>query len=399
MATFAVVGFSAHTRGFFAGREATEQALRSLAHERGAGVVLPLSALLLFSTCGYDQASLVAGVRSIAGDVPVAGCSAEGVITQHGAREGAYAVAVLALFSDRWRCHALCERQMSLRGAEAGTSLAQRVRQVTRDERAVVLVFMDGLSRRGPEAIGALEAAAGPNYQIVGGGAADMFRFRRTYQYFADEVLSDGLVALVIQGCRAAEIAVGCGCVPLGLPRLVTRSDGHVVAEIDHQPAWTLMREYVDAADDAREVSTLAHLAVMVHGDAGKVAAVRSPYRVERREGAVHFISGLDEGRVIQMTRRNPETLRGSVQRVAASMRERQGGRLPQVVLQIEDVFRGRLLLGDRTDEILVSPLAEGFGQGSAWIGFFSFCGLASVGGSLQVHNDALVLCALYDFD
>src|SRR4051812_24589936 len=92
MATQAGVGKSKNKKGFEAGREAALQAVANMGEGKP-------DLILVYGTTGYDQAALLQGVADVTGDVPMSGCSAEGVITQEGSDESSHAVSVMAIRS------------------------------------------------------------------------------------------------------------------------------------------------------------------------------------------------------------------------------------------------------------------------------------------------------------
>ena len=98
MGTVAFVGKSSDPSGQQAGAEAAQAALAGLP---GGHADL----MLVFATASYDQENLIQGVRSVAGETPLAGCSGEGVITRRDSAEVEFAVGVMALQSDRLRFH------------------------------------------------------------------------------------------------------------------------------------------------------------------------------------------------------------------------------------------------------------------------------------------------------
>ena len=86
----ATTGKSNNLDGTKAGAEACRQALAQLDHKADL--------IIVFSTVGYNQQEMLAGVRSISKEIPLVGCSDSGEITGEG--PVSKHVAVMALSSD-----------------------------------------------------------------------------------------------------------------------------------------------------------------------------------------------------------------------------------------------------------------------------------------------------------
>ncbi|WP_419191181.1 FIST signal transduction protein [Saltatorellus ferox] len=78
---------------------------------------------------------------------------------------------------------------------------------------------------------------------VLGGLSADHREFQRTREFFGNEVLSDSLPILLIQGKIASSWGVGSGWFPIGGEMTITSSEGSVVKEIDGRPALAVYRD------------------------------------------------------------------------------------------------------------------------------------------------------------
>ena len=79
-----------------------------------------------------------------------------------------------------------------------------------------------------------------------GGGAGNNFNnwASPTYQYCDDEVITDGVSYALLSGTAQAGWAISHGCIPIGGERIVTRSQGNIIYEIDGKPAMEVFEEY-----------------------------------------------------------------------------------------------------------------------------------------------------------
>ncbi len=164
MPTTASVGQSTSHSARHAGREAAGSALDGLRGEA--------SFLLLFATTGYDQGELLAGVAERAGDTPLSGCSAEGVIAQQLSDEGAHAVVVMAVASSSAKFTPWLATGLAKAPRECGIEIAKRIRAESEAnglQARCLLLFPDGVSGNSSDLLSGLQEALPYPILIVGG--------------------------------------------------------------------------------------------------------------------------------------------------------------------------------------------------------------------------------------
>ena len=395
MGTFAAVGKSNVRRAGPAGHEAAEKALGRLPAGK-ADVVL------VFATAGYDQAALLQGVREVTKDTPLVGCSGEGVITQEGSDEGAHAVAVMAIASDKATFQTFRVEGYSKDPGACGVAIADRVREAGERRAKVLLLFPDGLTGNCTDMLRALKQRLPFPVVVAGGTAGDMMKLQATYQYCDGVVGQDSVAAVLLGGDIEAEVVVSHGCEPLGLERTVTRSDGTRVFEIDDQPAWTVFKEYLDGDPQDLAAADVVHLCIgeQVPGlarDGHGYQVIRTPLGLDKETGSLFFPGGLAQGVTIQMTRRDPEQIRRSAIESAETLAARRPGRKVALMFQFDCAGRGRVIFGEHATKNAVAPIQEVIGRDVPWLGFHTFGEIAQLGAAPYFHNYSVVLCALYE--
>src|SRR6185436_11322107 len=109
-----------------------------------------------------------------------------------------------------------------------------------------VFVLSDGLIVNGSALVRGLASALPSDVVITGGLAGDGERFGSTW-VIADGAPSAG--ALVGVGLAGDSLRIGTGSFGgwdiFGPERLITRSDGNVLSELDDRPALALYKEYL----------------------------------------------------------------------------------------------------------------------------------------------------------
>jgi small ligand-binding sensory domain FIST len=390
-------GFGRSTRRHpaAAGREAAKQAIDEL----GRAPAL----MIVFATTGYDQQALLDGVTEVSGAAPLVGCSGEGIISRFGAEEGSHTVCVLAIEAPGVKFTTLSVPGAGRDPAAAGQYLAARANEIA--DARLLLVMPDGMRFDTGPLLEMLNADLRPGILCAGGSAGAMFGVideqMRTFQYHDGQVLTESVSAVVVAGEVEPELTVSHGCAPIGLERVITRSQGPWVQQIDGRPAFECFQEYFDGEIVDLSSLQLVHICVgipIAPADAGYGKHVlRAAMGLDKETGAMFFAGGgLETGTRVSMMRRDPVRIR---ERTAASGRElagRRPGQQPMLVLQFDCAGRGRILFGPDATRSTVEPLRAAFAPEVPWLGLHTHGEIAPLGPRTMHHTYAVAVCALY---
>src|SRR5215203_1416499 len=238
---------SRHHNPNVAGREAAKQALQN------ADILKP-DLVFMFASIGYDQHSVLRAVRETTGGAPLTGCSAEGTINGDDADESNFSVVVTAISSDELRWTNGYAAGLETDPRAVGKRVAQDLLPNLSAETIGLFVFPDRLydlvvatNALGNFFAGLEEKLPSERFlPLWGGGANATFNMAASpYQYCDDEVISDGVSYALLSGKAQAGWAISHGCIPIGGERIVTRSKGNIIYEIDGKPAMEVLKEYL----------------------------------------------------------------------------------------------------------------------------------------------------------
>jgi len=139
--------------------------------------------------------------------------------------------------------------RLEIRGAGAGTTI-EKAEQIAKSglaafKKPAFLIVSGGLTADGDDIIDGIENVCGKGTTIFGGLAADNLKVQRTYVFSNNEVTDLGLVSLILDEEKIAlnGVAVG-GWKPVGIDRVITKSEGNVVYTIDNEPALEFIKRY-----------------------------------------------------------------------------------------------------------------------------------------------------------
>lgn len=225
---------------------------------RAAGIAAATSALeggddlqllIVFASGEYDAATLLAGIRSVAGDVPLVGCTTAGEIASSGA--GDASVVVTALGGSGFSVRTAVGRNASRRLRDAGAAAAGGLCDVRARQHRLLLLLADGLAGDQGEIVRGAYAVAGGAVPLVGGCAGDGGRMVTTTQFHGDEVLTDAVVGAAIGSDAPFGVGVRHGWRRVGEAMMVSASEGNRVSQLDDLPALDAYLERLGAPPDA----------------------------------------------------------------------------------------------------------------------------------------------------
>src|ERR687893_1926387 len=319
MAIKAGVGMSYHHNPNLAGREAAEQALKE------AGVERP-DFVFMFASIGYDQRSLVRTVRESTGGAPLTGCSAEGTIDGEDADESNFSVVVAAISSEELRWHnGIASGLLEDDSRAVGQRVAQDLLPHLSSDTIGLFVFPDarldfGVARDNLDNFFAgLEGNLSDDrfLPLWGGGANNNYGYMEepTYQYCDDEVISGGVSYALLSGRARAGWAISHACIPIGGERIVTRSEGSVIQEIDGIPAVEVLKEYLpegaltDERDWMRYAISLALCFKAPSYMKDEEYVVRGVPAVKMDDGSITVQTQVPEGTSVWLSSRDKEKI------------------------------------------------------------------------------------------
>jgi hypothetical protein len=388
------VGMSHHHNPNVAGREAAEQALKI------AGVSKP-DFVFTFASVGYDQHSLLRAVRETTGGAPLTGCSAEGTIDREDSDESNFSVVVTAISSDELRWTNGIATGLRADSRAVGQQVAQDLQSDFSSTIMGLFVFPDALAVNFDHFVSGLEGYLSPDrfLPLWGGAAGDNFARRQTYQYYDDEVVSDGIAYALLSGEAQAAWAISHGCIPIGNERQVTRCQGNVIYEIDGKPILEVIKEYIpdpDLVDNwYRYALTLALCFKAPEYIENEEYIVQGIPRINEDDGSVTIQTQVSEGTSVWFSSRDKEKITTGLDRMAAQIKEQLGGAQPKLVFQFDCASRGKMMFRDQERTQLLGQFRQSVGPDAPWAGFYTYGEIGPVAGHNLRHIYTAVVLAL----
>ncbi len=391
------VGTSTHTQADDAVK------LSISAAQQMIGGRLPTFALL-FASSTYDQHIVLQTARAELGEtVPILGGSTAGEIGPSGPSVSPSVVCLLAAGDDITARHYSIESAHESPEVKARELAAQLVAEgVTPD---LVCMVADGLAVNPSALLRGIHAAM-KSVPVVGGSAGDDGRYKETYQYGHDAVMSKSATFLALSGNFRFAVGVRHGWNPISGPKTVTKAAGTVIHEIDGKPAIQLYEEFVgvDEAEALKE-KTLATLALSyplgVHDNESGEMLLRAPFYVDNA-GSITCGGEVLEGSQVQLMMGSKEAAieaaRDSAKKALADL-----GAKPAAAIIFNCHVRDTLFASRDEAKKEIDAIQEVIGQEVPLIGFYTYAEQAPINGvnyNMQSctntnHNETIVILLL----
>lgn len=393
------VGISEGKESYLVGIEACQEAINKL------GTSEP-DLIIVFSSIEYDPAEVMRGIRSIAPNALLVGSSTAGEITTRGPAVE-HSVAVMALKGKGVNFFGAVATDIGKDATAGGKQVAEEIKKQAGDALSLLIMMPDVLVANGADVVRGVLSGVGQHFPVVGGASGDDFQFKKTFQYFKDQIYSGSVVAVGMSGEYTFGVGVKHGWIPIGLPRKVTRSAGSTVHEIDNQPAIKIYEEYFGEAG-AKEIQndTLAKLAITypfgMKVEGNDEMLIRDPLTVAP-DGSITCAAEIPEGAEVRLMIGSQDEAIKVAREAAKFAVDQLKGKEPRAVIIFNCIARNKLF-GERSgDEI--KAIQEAVGVNTPLIGFYTYGEQAPLGGEVHnlercnpaFHNETVVILVLAD--
>ncbi len=373
-----------------------EQSIFSLTEGRrvlpGSDQLASADLVLYFGAKHYlSSANFYQGLQEVYPDALLVGCTTAGEILGNDVHDNSVVVTAVEFSSTTVRSATLLLDDAA-NSFDAGARLAQELQD---DNLACVLIVSDGLHVNGSELVRGVTSVVGHDLPVTGGLAGDDDRFEGTLVGCAGPAESHRIAAIGLYGesLRTGHGSVG-GWDAFGPRRVITRSEGNVLYELDGEPALELYKKYL--GDEAANLpgSALLFPLAIASPESGDIQIVRTVLSIDEDSSSMTFAGDVPEGFNAQLMRANSERLidgAGEAARIADKA-QLEGRKLAVLV----SCVGRKMVLGQRTAEE-VEAVADQLGSSAVQVGYYSYgeiCPHVQSGFS-ELHNQTMTITVL----
>lgn len=374
---------------------------KSFTAGRDAGLALSKSPadkpklLLVHLTINHRQERFLEGLRSVFGhDVPIIGCSGQGVMGRGAVYEEGYAASVLALGGELEVVTARID-EIAQETHAKGEQLARALRQQRHEPPRLTLLYYDPLP--GADVARLLQpldrVLQGP---VAGAAAAHFFStvMTTTFQYFGSEVSSEAAVGVSLYGDFDAVLAYSRGVAPVGLEMTVTSSSGNFLYEFDGRPALDVWQELTGSSGPGDAIANAALALGVPDDELDGGWAIRAPYVLSNAAGLM-LQTPVAAGTKVAFYHRTVEDVLDGTAAMAEELKRRLQGRPLHAVIGFECGGRTAPFLGVDATNQENCQLQRHLSTDAAYAGLVCWGEIFPAGGKTRIHNYAFPVVAL----
>jgi hypothetical protein len=353
--------------------------------------------VVVFFAITHDAGAIVAGIREVAPDVPLIGCSTHGEIAPGGPTDGTIVVTVIG--GPGISVSTSVAEAISGRQRDAGAQIAQCISKVDgtgRPHRAL-LILTDGRARDQEAILRGCYGVVGASIPLIGGAAGDGWQMAHTIVVHGNDVMTDAVVGATIASEAPLAVGVGHGWRRTGEPMIVTGAGNGRVYTLDDRPA---MDVYLDRLGAPAEAYTDRQ--AFMHFTMSRPLGVQRRSGVEARnlsteidiEGrSIGSGSAIDHGGLTWAMTGDEESILAATDNVCRSVLAGLGGR-DLVGLLAFSCAALRAVLGDDGIKRENERIAEWAGD-APFAGFYTYGEIARIRGIDGFHNQTLAVLAI----
>jgi len=332
--------------------------------------------------------SLIGDVRSAYPEAYVFGCSTAGEIYDTEVTDDGLVVTAVRLESTGIQ-HAEVLVSDTETSHEAGERLAQAL---PHDGLVHVFVLSDGLHVNGSELVAGLAQHLPQDVSITGGLSGDGDRFEQTFVVLNG---SPKAGAVGILGFYGTALTVGYaslgGWDAFGPERLITKSEGNVLFELDGKSALQLYRAYLgEHAAGLPATGLLFPLSLRVHETDTPV--VRTILAIDEETQSLTFAGDVPTGAYARLMKANFDRLIDGAVGAARASYQAVGSQSPELAILISCVGR-KMVLKQRIEEE-VEGVRDVLGDRTVLAGFYSYGEISpfTPSAKCELHNQTMTI-------
>ncbi len=297
----------------------------------------------------------------------IVGCSTAGEI--RGEEVHSHAIVCTAAWFEKSSVRVVAEKISSMEESlEIGERLAG---QLAEPGLVHVMVLSEGLNINGSELTKGINRNLMGNTPVTGGLAGDEADFRETV--IVNDCAGEKNIVLAI-GFYGENLNVGFGSKggwdSFGVDRLVTRSKGNILFELDGQPALELYKKYLGEHASGLPASALLFPLSLRLQDTDHYL-VRTVLSINEHDGSMVFAGDIPQGEYVRLMKANSDRLIDGALQAAEISGTSLGEEESDLAILISCVGR-RLVMKQRVEEEL-ETVREALGKNTTMTGFYSY--------------------------
>lgn len=258
-----------------------------------------------------------------------------------------------------------------------------------------IFIMCDGLKINGSELVRGINKI-NPNIPITGGTAADNIDFERTLVLADDIAKERSVVAVGFYGKKLhISNSAFSGWSEFGAQRVITKSCGNIVYEIDNEPALDLYKKYLEEEANNLPGSALKFPISIKEYDSD-TEVIRTVIGVDTQDNSISFAGDVPTGYIAKFMKADIEMLIEGAKKAALAIE--QFNKKPALALAVS--CSGRINVMNQLVDDELEVMEEVLGENVKLSGFYSYGELGPFKEKpnvCQFHNQTMTLTVIYE--
>ncbi|MFZ3563957.1 FIST signal transduction protein [Tenacibaculum finnmarkense] len=265
------------------------------------------------------------------------------------------------------------------------------IQQFTQEGLRYVFLVSEGSFINASQLTKGMNAATNNNLLITGALCADAARFEKTVSSYNENPTSGEIIAIGLYGeSLEVSFAINGGWTPFGPERIVTKSKGNILYELDNKPALNLYKKYL--GDKSKELPGAALLyPLKVKSTNNKQSIVRTILNINEADNSMILAGDILENSKVQLMMTNVDNIVNAAELAAINASELRTKK-PELAILVSCI--GRKLVLDQRVEEEVEEVVEVIGTQTTVCGLYSYGEIAPFNGenNCQLHNQTMTI-------
>ncbi len=325
------------------------------------------------------------------------GCTTAGEISNSGISEES--IVINAIQFEKVKIKA--ESNVILKMEDSENSGKELAKKLNSPDLKSLFVIGQGVKINGSSFIKGLVSNLNDSVILTGGLAADNGKFEQTFVIYEGEVRSDINVALGFYG-ESVGISHGSfgGWQSFGPSRLVTKSEGNVLYELDDKPALELYKTYLGEYAKDLPTSALLYPLALLNKNHEEEGLIRTILGINETESSMTLAGDIPEGSFVKLMHSNTNLLVEGAEKAATQVLQKiQSTDSNSLTILVSCVGR-KLIMGERTEEE-IEAVRSMIGEKSLISGFYSNGEISPfiTSTNCKLHNQTMTITYIYEKD
>jgi hypothetical protein len=358
--------------------------------------------VILHASIGHNFQDLIDETKKLAPSARIVAASCCGIVGKEGVSESMKDIAIMAIKGTEFSISSTND----INGHNSYERCHQMALDLKNQSASINMIYFlgSGIDIANDQCIRAFEEVLGEDVTIFGATSSDNMKGFINFQAVDDQVYEHGAYVVGFSDqSLTIDTQATHGFVAVGQPLIVTKSNGHIIEELNGKPAWS---EYLrnlglpenSTCGDSIPIGALGEkLSPELAQEYGNEHILRV---VTKHEGEnMFYATNCEEGTELWLTTRDEELIFREMDRIVLEMNKRAEGKTPVAVFHADCLARGRFLFDRIIKEELVSRMQYPFyvnGECPPWLGMYGFGEFARLGGKNAYHNYTTALYVIY---